>query len=255
MEAVSSSRNETRYIETLKREIGDMLIGDIRLRDLQAAANSLYRGGKNETKNRQALTPAASVLHWATKNELRDYLVVEKFKEDKPRSSTPKPDVQKVLLANTKGRENLLLTILFYQGWRITETLSLRLEHIDMHEQTLLLYVRKARTWKEIAMHPTVFEVLANADLPDEGRVFSWGDRHNVYRWLTPLCKALNVEFTPHMARHQYGTMIRDSSDLVAVGSWTSEKSTQRYVGTPDERIRLVHSRLGKGKRKGRMAK
>jgi hypothetical protein len=58
------------------------------------------------------------------------------------------------------------------------------------------------------------------------------------------------------MARHDFGTKIRDASDLVAVGSWTSEKSTQRYVGTPQERLNLVFAKLDtKGNRKGRESK
>lgn len=255
MDAMDSSRNERRYIGNLKREIGDLPISDVRLMDIQAAANALYPGCANETKNRQAYTPAAAILHWACENDLRDYIVVRKLPEKKPESRAPKPHVRELLLGNTDGRERLLLTVLFYQGWRITETLGLRAENIDLQRQELTLYVSKSRAWKSIPMHPATFEALANAGLPEAGKIFPWRDRHSVYRWLRPLCRRLKVEFTPHMARHDFGTKIRDANDLVAVGSWTSEKSTQRYVGTPQERLKLVFAKLDtKGKRKGKTA-
>ena len=253
MDAMTSSRNERRYIENLKGEIGSLAIGDVRLMDIQVAANTLYSGCANETKNRQAYTPAASILHWAGENELRDYIVIRKLPEKKPETRAPKPHVRDLLLANLENRERLLLTILFFQGWRITESLGLRAEHIDLHRRELTLYVSKSRAWKTIPMHPATFEALAIAGLPEAGKVFPWRDRHAVYPWLRPLCKRLKIEFTPHMARHDFGTKIRDASDLVAVGSWTSEKSTQRYVGTPQERIKLVFAKLDtKGKRKGK---
>lgn len=256
MDAMDSGRNERRYIKNLKSEIGSVPIGDVRLMDIQATANALYPGCANETKNRQAYTPAASVLHWACENELRDYIVVRKLPEKKPKTKAPKQQVRDLLLANAAGRERLLLTILFYQGWRITESLGLRAEHVDLQRQQLTLYVSKSRAWKTVPMHPATFEALANAGLPEAGTVFTWGDRHAVYRWLRPLCKRLNVEFTPHMARHDFGTKIRDASDLVAVGSWTSEKSTQRYVGTSQERIRLAFAKLDdKGIAKGKITK
>jgi integrase len=256
MDAMNSSRNERRYIENLMSDIGDLAIGDVRPMDIQAVANALYPGCANETKNRQAYTPAASVLHWACENELRDYVVIRKLPEKRPETRAPRPNVRDLLLANSEGRERLLLTVLFYQGWRITETLGLRVEHVHLTCQELTLYVSKSRAWKTIPMHPATFEALANAGLPEAGNVFPWRDRHAVYRWLRPLCKRLNVEFTPHMARHDFGTKIRDASDLVAVGSWTSEKSTQRYVGTPQERLNLVFAKLDtKGNRKGRESK
>ena len=68
-------------------------------------------------------------------------------------------------------------------------------------------YDAKGPRWCTFPLHDEVLERLKS--VPDEerrGRVFPWGDRHNVYRWLRPLVRELRVTFTPHMARHALGT-------------------------------------------------
>lgn len=255
LDARNASKNERRYVGRLKEELGTLPIDAVKPMDIAAAAKKLYPKGSNETRNRQAYTPAAAILHWAAENELREYTVVKKLPEKRSENRRPQPNVRDILLNATEGRKHLLIAVLFYQGWRISESLGLQYEGVDMGEQTLSLFVSKSRKWKTMAMHPVVMEALSGIEW-GEGKVFSWGDRHNVYRWLRPLCKKLKIKFTPHMARHEYGAMIRDSSDLVAFGSWTSEKSTQRYVTPDPARAKLVHSRLSeKGKNKGKRRK
>jgi len=54
--------------------------------------------------------------------------------------------------------------------------------------------------------------------------VFPWGDRHNVYRWLRPLCAKLGVVYTPHQSRHAMATDLRalgyDMQAIAQRGLW-----------------------------------
>lgn len=254
MQAKQSSANDQRYIERLKaayipsadKRLEEIPIKDVRRMHIDEAASSLYPKGAASTKNRQAYVPAASILHYAAENELRDYIVVRKLREDDPESRRPLPGTGKALLGNTDGIERAFLAVLFYQGFRVTETLSLDWSRIDLRGRTIALYVSKAKRQKAVAMHPETRKALA-PHVQTSGKVFPWKDRHAVYRWLRPLCKRLGVTFTPHMARHDFGSGLEEAGatpgDLVKVGSWTSEKSTARYRHTSDDHARSVLGR------------
>jgi len=253
--ADSRSKNECRYVERLKAdELGASVIGDVRHSDVLAAANRIYRNAKPQTKNRQAIAPAAAILHMAARDSLRDYLRIERFKESEPETRRPRSGVGEMLIANTEGDAQRLLTFLFFQGWRITEALSLRWEHVRMQERVLRVYVGKVDRWKDIVMSDEVFEAFADV-ARDEGHVFPWRDRHAVYRWLRPLCKRLNVRFTPHMARHDFGGQLREQGstprDLVDVGTWTSERSTSRYQHAGSDHARSIIRRRKLGEAPG----
>lgn len=250
--AVDAGRNETRYVNRLKAHFGHRLIGTIRPADIAEAAARLYPGCKNETKNRQVYTPCASILHWAAENEWIPYLRIRKLKEAQPERRRPKPGTADKLLDNTTGCEKALLAVLICQGWRITETLGLEWDHVDLQHRTMALYISKARQWKAIAMHDEVHDALASLKA-DEGRVFPWKDRHAVYKWLRPLCKRLGVRFTPHMARHDFASSLREAGrtprDLVDIGTWTSEKSTAAYDTATEGHKRAILAAFRGGNR------
>lgn len=121
----------------------------------------------------------------------------------------------------------------------------------NLQARELSLYVQKARTWKTMPMHDDVFLALANREGPRQERVFPW-TRWQVYHWLAALTERLGVRFTPHMARHEFASVLRAHGatprDLVDAGTWTSERSTARYDRAPAERARaLVNAVKGGG--------
>jgi integrase len=254
MLARQASANDQRYVERLKAAwlastgdtFGALPVAAVRPMHIDEAARTLYPHGAAATKNRQVYAPAAAILHYAAENGLRDYIVVRKLREPEPAARRPLPGTAKLLLGNTEGVERALLTVLFYQGWRISETLGLEWQRVDLRGRTLSLYVAKARRQKSVAMHPAVRRALAPLVRPD-GFVFPWRTRSGVYKWLRPLCARLGIVFTPHMARHDFGSALEEAGatarDLVDVGSWTSEKSTARYRHAGDAHKRRILER------------
>lgn len=255
LSAAARSKRERGYVERLKRDaIGALAIAEVRQSDVHAAARRLYPTAKPQTQNRQAVAPAAAILHFAATDGLRDYIRVERFKETEPETRRPQAGAAEILIANTEGAERRLLVFLFFQGWRITETLSLKWEHVRLPERLLRVYVGKAGRWKDVPMTDAVFEALAE-DPRDRGYVFPWRSRSGVYKWLRPLRARLGVTFTPHMARHDFGGQLREAGatprDLVDVGTWTSEKSTARYQHAGAEHNRQIIGRRRVGDEPG----
>lgn len=234
----------TRLIE----HFGEMLVRDIDHAAIVRAANALKPKVSNATRNREVYTPAAAVLHYAAEIKMRDYLVVRKLKEDEPAKRRPAGNVESLLLAKTRGKQRLLVLVLFEQGWRIGETLRVRWEeNIRLSDRTFQFYIAKNRRWKLIAMSDEVYDAL-KAEKEREGRLFPWRDRWTVYKWLTPLCDRLAIRFTPHMARHEFASGLNEQrasqADIAEAGSWTSDKSIARYTSVDTERARtLINSR------------
>lgn len=240
------------YLEKLKTsELGLMPIESIRSTDVQRVAQKLYGNNAVSTKNRQAIVPASSVLHFAAEAGYRDYLRVPKFKEPEAETRRPQDGTLDTLIEATQGRNRLLLMWLKHQGWRITETLQVKDNHIDLETGRVWVNVTKAGRWKRLYLAaPLVDELKQFTTLAvrEDGRIFPWSHRGNVYRWLKPLCKTKGVRFTPHMARHDFGSRARVTGaghrDLLDIGTWTNEKSVSRYMDADEDHARNLLDRM-----------
>lgn len=235
------------YIERIVAVIGDMQLSDIRRHTLIDAANSLYPDAQPGTKNRNVLVPASAILHYAAESNLCPYIRVRKFKEAAPEPRSISKESAKILIANTEGNMKLLLTWLFYQGWRISDTLRLQWQHIDLKSGTVRYHISKTDKWHLMPLHNEVQDLLA-ASAKDFGRVFNWENKSNLYRALGPICKKLGIYFTPHMARHSFATwLVNDGAspqEVMEAGGWQDHKSVLRYAKLDPTRIRAVINRI-----------
>lgn len=247
------SKADRRFLAKLKTKLGRLPIGEISQIELDQAARDLYPGAAPGTINRQVYAPAAAVLHYAAP-KLRPYMVVRKLREAEPETRRPAPGVRDLLLANTEGHQHAFLIWLFFQGWRITETLEVDARNIDLQDATVRAFVRKAKRWKALPLHPETVAALATIGLPAAGRIWPWHTRDGVYKWLNKLTARLGVIFTPHMARHEFGGGLRELGavprDLVDVGTWTNERSVQRYTTAGSDHARDVIGRLARKQEK-----
>lgn len=225
----------------------DIPIDDVRQAHLYRAANVLYPTALPQTKNRQAIRVGAAILHFAHYQDPDQcaYRPIKLLEENQPETETA-TDADMKLLLSAKARrldERVWRTnlFLFCQGSRITETLRLDWDRGDVRldEQELRYWVAKGkskgRREKLVAMHPLIFEVLANSD-NKTGKVLGFRDRHEFYDALDLVCKKLGTHVRPHMIRRWFGTTIgkryENEKALVDAGTWTSQKGARPYVKT-----------------------
>lgn len=237
--------NTRNFVDKLKRELGNIPVADVFPDDVLTAAHTIYPGRTNETKNRNAVTPAAAVLHFAAQNEWRPWIRIDRLREKEPETRRVSARDMKLLMAAAKGDVRRLLVFIYYQGWRLSEALSLTQYHIDFEAETLRVYVGKARRWKNVPLDLRAAAVLR--DGPWHGsthRAFPWETRWQVYRALRPLCKHCGVTFTPHMARHAFASELDEAgattSDMLKLGTWTNEHSILRYQSPSQEHLRAL---------------
>ena len=234
-------------ITRLTAVIGRKAIADLRQVDLVAAANRLYPNGAAATRNREAMRPAAAILHYAARNGLCAWLRVELFREPRPKTRAVSLDTAAALVAAApEGPHRLILVWLFRQGTRISDTLRIRWEHIDLARQTVSLHVGKTDAWVELPLHPEVLELLAAVPQGERaGRLWpNWTQKTAVYRWLRPLARDLGIAFTPHMARHSVGTWLNEGGaglrTIMAALGHNDPKSSIRYQTADVEIVRAA---------------
>jgi integrase len=262
MDAKDPSRNDRRYLGRLKgawlkgrkMKLGNVPVGDIVQMDIDQAAAVLYPGARPSTKNRQAYAPAAAVLHYAAGSEIVPWRRIAKLREAEPETRRPLQGTAAALLDAAEGIQGEFLLFLFLQGWRISESLGQRWEDTDLQARIFRVWVSKVGKWKTIHMHPEVFLVLAQRSR-DEGPLWPWRDRHDVYRWLRPLRNRAGVRFTPHMARHEWGSQQNEAGgtarDAMEGNTWTNVKSVMRYQAPSAEHGRKIASRVTIGAKTG----
>jgi integrase len=207
------------------------------------------------------MRPAAAILHYAAENKHCEWLRVKLFEEPRPETRAARPVAVTELLGEVEGHRRLLVLWLHYQGTRITQTLSVEWQRVDIESATFSLYDKKARRWQEFPLHADVLEqMLLIPEAERVGRVFPWGDRHNVYRWLRPLVQELGITFTPHMARHALGTRLNaDGAGLRTIMSTLGHQdpgSSLRYQAVETEVVRKASAKLPRlGESLGEQAK
>lgn len=284
------SADQRRYLEKLKANaLGRKFVRQIEHADLVKAANELYPEGSSETKNRQAMGPAAAVLHYCADNKYCAWLRVKLFKRQRAATRAVSYDVARALVSNVplltvgegqhrrslmappamignrptsakdlarfqkkQAKRRLLMMWLFRQGMRITNSLSIKLEQIDMVARTVTYRAAKNGIDVTKPIAAEVFELLAeDPDVKAGGRgfLFPWRTRRSVYNWLQPYVReALNVKFTPHMARHTLGKELNEDGaslrTIMDTLDHLDKASSVRYQSTDVEVVRARTERL-----------
>jgi len=246
------AKADRRRVDRLKLALGRKAIGDIRQVDLVDAANLLCANRTAATKNREVLRPASAILHYAAASGLVAPFKVKLFREPRPKTRALSFEAAAALVAAAQTpMRRLFLLWLFRQGTRLGDTLRVEWPNIDLARQVVKLRIGKRDLWTEKALQPEVFEALAN--LPERqrrqtGRLFSWGDKSNVYRWLRPLTRKLGIAFTPHMARHSLATWLNAQGEglrtIMAALDHADPRSSIRYQAADIEIVRAAVARL-----------
>ncbi len=228
-------RDDEKWIRKLIAYMGSRDVREIKSDDIRQAADALCPHVINETKVRYVYTPCSAILHYAAEQDWCAYRRIRRPHFTRRSKRTPASEsAMRSLLANTTGHQHLLLAWLYETGQRIGDSLRLLRDDVELSRALARVGSSKTDDHGEIGLSPELVAMLANAPHLPSGRVFPWGDRHNVYRWLKPLCKRLGVSYTPHQSRHAMATDLRalgyDMKAISERGLWRDERSAARYV-------------------------
>lgn len=240
-------KDDARRLAGLVREIGQKPVGDIVQADLVAAAEALKPIGSPATRNREVITPASAVLHYAADNGWCLWKRIKRHREPKPKTRAVDFDTAAALIGAADGKQRLLLLWLFKQGDRISDALSITWEMIDLTAGTVSHRQGKTENDRVAPLDDELVVALAN-EPGKNGRLFPWRTKSGVYKWLRPLAKGLGITFTPHMARHSVGTWFSAEGaglrTIMEKLGHSDAKSSLRYQAGDIEVVRQVQNRL-----------
>jgi len=189
------SRAEERLVDAVARYFGSTDCRAIVHAQLVAAATALRPQGKDSTRNRKVIAPAAAVLHHAADQKWCSYQRLPKFKESRKSNREPATeDTLRLLMANVeKPRENkrgrkcdvnvahkrLLLAMLYELGLRITDLLRIDWRAINLSTGRVVVKIAKTDETASLELSHVVVAMLANLPRKD-GRLFPWSNRSGV---------------------------------------------------------------------------
>lgn len=263
------SRNEQGYIDKLRAwfDVNDLThepLQNITRADLIEIANALYPGCKGQTWNRQVVGPIQAIVNLVADADpercrLKHF---KKFDTSEPERPIAMLDITEKFIKAADGEGKVVLMILAWQGWRISETLKTQRENIDFRTHKIRRWVSKSQKWKWTPLDPEICKAIAKLPERDDGFVFSWRDRYAFYRDVTkPLQALLGIRFTPHMARRGFATeLIHAGADLQSIreaGNWESINSLEPYAQIDLDQVKSTLAKLRKngGKTGGKRTK
>jgi integrase len=243
------SRHDAKLVDALARHFGETDCRTITHAMLVDAAHALRPRGADTTKNRKVVSPAAAVLHYASRQKWCEYQRIEKFQESRKSTREAATDgTMRLLVANveapprkskfgrkkdyTAAHKRVLLAMLYELGLRIMDTLRIEWANVDLETARVRVRISKTDDWASLTLSGPLVAVLAS--LPDKrGRLFPWSSTRGVYAWLKPLRERLGVTYTPHMSRHALATAASDAGipdkKAAELGVWRDARSLHRY--------------------------
>jgi integrase len=190
-----------------------------------AAAHELYPNGSAATHVRAVFAPLTTVLRLSGQ---RPDFKLPRIERKPPR--VPTEEWFDAVLPHCDNQLAALLCFITLTGRRISEAL----QATDNGDGTAT--IGRAKDGKHVLVSvPDLCRDLLGAGVRGE-RLFTYGDRHNVYRALRPVCKRAGVPYygTHSLGRHAFATRLLKEGwsvkHVAVAGGWSSPKLVlERY--------------------------
>lgn len=229
-----------RFLDPVKKHLGETLVKDIKPSTIQTMANELYGHCKNTTKNRMGITPACSVINFMAKSELCSPIRVEHFEDDGDSKDPATMEWVRALREAPTTSEVIgtYALFMFLTGCRPSEALAIDPDRdLDLKAATCTIRntkVRGVHKGRRKAHLPEVL-VAALANMPKEkGRPLFWYRHYNDIQWpWHQAAKRAGIQrLTPHCCRHGCATeLLRRGVDVVTVG-WLIDMTPEMVLKT-----------------------
>ncbi|SFZ86016.1 Site-specific recombinase XerD [Devosia enhydra] len=249
---------EERYIPPIIGHFGsDRLLTEIAPFDIKQMAMVLYPDHCAATRNRQALTPARSVMLHGYERGWCPLIRLTRFKQEPPKRKSPASAAWLHLFTrqcDLDGLPHVAALVLFMAqtAARVSEAVRLEWKDVDLVGRRALLL--RTKTDRNSVRHLTDelcgrLRVLA-ADRGPGDRVFRYASRYSVNERLEAVCQRAGISYKPSHScgRHSFATnamaMGADVKTAMEAGGWKSSAVfIETYVHSPNAG-RLVADRF-----------
>ena len=241
---------EGRFLPPILKHFKGRAVASIKPGDVRQMAIELF--DNPATRNRQAITPARSVINHAHDRGWCGPISVKLFPVPKSRKHKPVDrEWLDTFLAqcDLDGLPHLAAAVLFMHqtGARASEAANLMGEHVDLSSAAIVLAKTKTEEWHPRYLTAELVARLAALEIEDGSRVFRYAHPTSINHRMKKVCKRAGIEYrSPHSAgRHSFATNamrlgvgIKDAMDA---GGWKSASLfMETYVHSDDPGRRVA---------------
>lgn len=241
---------EGRFLPPILKRFKGRAVASIKPGDIREMAMRLY--SNPATRNRQAITPARSVINHAHDRGWCGPISVKLFPV--PKSRMHKPVDRAWLDAFIRQCDNdalphLAAAVLFMHqtGARASEAANLMGEHVDLSNATIVLAKTKTDEWHPRYLTAELVARMASLAIEDGIRVFGYSHPTSINHRMKKVCARAGIEYrSPHSAgRHSFAThamrMGLGIKDAMDAGGWKSASLfIETYVHSDDPGRRVA---------------
>lgn len=247
---------EGRFLPPVLKHFKGRSVASIKPGDIRSMAIALY--DNPATRNRQAITPARSVINHAHERGWCGHISVKLFPVPKSRMHKPVNDdwMDKFLSQCDKDKlPHLAAAVLFMNqtGARSSEAARLMWEHLDLTNAMAVLAKTKTDEWHPRYLTPELVARIANLERSSDRPVFGYTHPTSINHRMRRVCNRARIEYrSPHSAgRHSFATNamrlgvgIKDAMDA---GGWKSASLfMETYVHSDSAGRRVASALSGK---------
>ena len=244
--AYAEDGGEARFLVKISEQLAGVALHSITPQIVRNAAKKAYPNHTAATRNRQGITPAASVINYAHQQGWCGPIRVKRFPVEKPKREAV--GIEYLAALEPHAPTNLFALILFLHttGRRVGDAISLKLDDIDLDNATAFIRKTKNGEAATVNLVPVLVDILK--DLPTHnGHVFGYKDRRNLYDTLRRSCDRAGIKYlgTHQVGRHSFATALEregwNSKAIADAGGWKSVRLVdETYIHTNDPAARAT---------------
>ncbi|MCG8460127.1 MAG: site-specific integrase [Holophagales bacterium] len=252
---------EDTYLPPIRKEIGHLLLSELRQSELNALATTLYPEAAPSTRNRQVYTPFIACWKEASRNDLCP--VVEWKRPKGHNKSKPVrwlwPHEAEAVLNAAPDHSRAAFVFMLGQGVRESEAARLDFKDVDLQGAQAWVWEGKSKEPRRLELQPRVVVEIANLE-HRAGFVFRTrnGGPHTIRKKgggifkaaISNACRKASVDgFGAHVFRHTWATWAYSvTQDILWIrdqGGWASTELLERYAKLAPRGLTEELSRFG----------
>lgn len=251
------------YLREIIRRVGTRTLASFSPGEIQDIAKALHPSSGAATRNRHGIAPFMAVYNHAVRRKLAPPMVVERFKEQTPKTvSVDRAWIEAVRAAMPDPHARAMVLLMFETGMRLGTVIALEPAMVSTTDCIISVpgSILKNDDPHEFIISATLADELAV--LPkhsrDQARLFGFRYGSGFYRHLKRACQDAGVSYVPphQSGRHSMATHLIvdhgiDPVTVAELGGWKDVAHLmKRYPHARAAKLRAVVERVSSAGKK-----
>ena len=245
--AYAEDGGEARFLVKISEQLAGLSLHSITPQIVRNASKKAYPNHTAATRNRQGITPAASVINYAHQQGWCGPISVKRFPVDKPKREAVGIEYLATLESHAPPNLFALMLFLHTTGRRVGDAMGLKLDDIDLDNRTAFICKTKNGESTTASLAPALVEIIRLLPPYRNGRLFGYVNRSGLYNTLRRSCDRAGIKYlgTHQVGRHSFATALEregwNSKAIADAGGWKSVRLVdETYIHTNDPAARAT---------------